>query len=365
VAHRDATLDFRFAAQTYVNEQAVQYQVRLAGLEDDWRTPDVPQARYAALPSGDYRFEARARYPGMPFGPVAVYAFEVLPPWWRTWWCLSLEILAGAGLVVLVTSLRFRTLALQKERLASLVDKATGDLVSANHALEKANLALQAQSLTDPLTNLHNRRFLSVVVDDDLAKVQRSYRDWRPGQPLPNNDLIFLMVDLDRFKTINDTFGHPVGDKVLQVVAQALRKAARETDGVIRWGGEEFLVLARNSTRAEAQFMAERIRSIVAEQELVLDSGEVLKWTCSVGYAAYPFSLDDLTWLGWERVVELADACLYLAKRAGRMGRRRGPRRPGPCRPQRPAALGTRRAGGGGGRRDPHQQARRQEEEGG
>ena len=64
--------------------------------------------------------------------------------------------------------------------------------------------------------------------------------------------------------------------------------------------------------------MAERIRSFVAEQELVLDSGEVLKWTCSVGYAAYPFCLDDLTWLGWERVVELADACLYLAKRAGR-----------------------------------------------
>ncbi len=318
VPHRDATVEFRFASQTFVDEKAVLYQVRLVGLEDDWRTTDVPQARYAALPGGWYRFEARAAYPGMPFGSVASYAFEVLPPWWRTWWFMSLEVLAAAGAVTLLMNWRFRTLARQKERLAAMVEKATGDLLKANHALEKANLALKAQSLSDPLTNLHNRRFLSVVVDDDIAKVQRSYRDWTAGQVLPNNDLLFLMVDLDHFKIVNDTHGHHVGDLVLQKVAQTLRRAARETDGIIRWGGEEFLVLARNSTRAEASLMAERIRSLMAEQEVVLETGEVIRWTCSVGYAAYPFSLDDITWMGWERVVEIADACLYMAKRAGR-----------------------------------------------
>lgn len=318
LGHADATLEFRFASPTYINEKAVLYQVRLAGLEDDWRSTDVPQARYAALPGGTYTFEVRAAYPGMPFGPAAAYAFEVLPPWWRTWWFLSLEILAAMGIVSLVMNWRFRTLARQKERLAALVEKATGDLLKVNHALEKANLALKAQSLSDPLTGLHNRRFLSVVVDDDTAKVQRSYRDWTPGQALPNNDLLFLMVDLDHFKVVNDTFGHHVGDQVLARVAQVLRRAARETDGVIRWGGEEFLVLARNSTRAEAPILAERIRSLMAEQKLVLETGEEVRWTCSVGYAAYPFCLQDTTWIGWEKVVEIADACLYLAKRAGR-----------------------------------------------
>ena len=318
VRHRDATLEFRFAAPTFVNEKEVQYQVRLVGLEDDWRTTDVPQARYVALPGGAYRFEVRAAYPGAAFGPPAGYPFRVLPPWWRTWWCLALEILAGLGLASLATNRRLATLARQKERLAGMVEQATRDLLKANQALEKANVALKSQSLSDPLTSLHNRRFLAMVVDDDIAKVQRSYRDWTAGQPLPNNDLVFLMVDLDHFKAVNDTYGHHVGDQVLEIVANALRKAARETDGVIRWGGEEFLVMARNSTRAEAPLLAERIRSLMAEQRLTLESGEVLRWTCSVGYACYPFALEDLAWLGWERVVEIADACLYLAKRGGR-----------------------------------------------
>jgi len=109
-----------------------------------------------------------------------------------------------------------------------------------------------------------------------------------------------------------------MGDRVLEVVAGALRKAARETDAVIRWGGEEFLIMARNSSRGEAGLMAERIRSIMEEQEYLLESGERIRWTCSVGYAAFPFQLEDPTWMGWERVVEVADACLYLAKKSGR-----------------------------------------------
>lgn len=318
VPHRDATVEFAFASQTYVNEKAVRYQVRLDGLEDDWRTTDLPVARYAALPGGTYRFLVRAAYPGMAWGPVSSCAFDVLPPWWRTWWFLSLEVLAGGAALTAYIHWRLRSLARQRSRLSGLVERATADLLKANQALEKANLALKAQSLSDPLTGLHNRRFLSVVVDDDTAKVHRSYRDWEPGQPLPNNDLIFLMVDLDHFKDVNDTHGHAVGDRVLEQVAQTLRRAARESDAVIRWGGEEFLVMARDSTRTEAPAMAERIRGFMAEQSLRLDNGDVLRWTCSVGYASYPFSLQDLPWLGWERVVEVADACLYMAKRAGR-----------------------------------------------
>jgi diguanylate cyclase (GGDEF)-like protein len=320
VPHRDATLAFRFASPTYVDEKAVQYQVRLSGLEDDWRATDVPQARYAALPGGRYRFEARAAYPGGTFGPPASFAFEVLPPWWGTWWFLALEILAALGAMSVIMTWRLNSLARQKERLAALVEKATGDLVKANHALEKANLALKAQSLSDPLTNLHNRRFLSVVVEEDTAKVQRAYREAPPGVSLANGDLVFLMVDLDHFKAVNDTHGHHVGDLVLQQVARTLRKAARETDGVVRWGGEEFLVLARDASRVEAPAMAERIRSLMELQSLTLESGEVLRWTCSVGFAVYPFCLDDQSWLGWEKVVDIADACLYLAKRGGRNG---------------------------------------------
>jgi diguanylate cyclase (GGDEF)-like protein len=329
VRHRDATVEFRFAAQSYVNEKAVAYQVRLEGLEEDWRGTDVPQARYAALPAGDYRFEVRAAYPGRPFSPPVSYPFRVLPPWWATWWCRFLEALALVGLAGYVVRWRTRSLAQQKERLAGLVDQATADLVKANRALEEANLALQAQSLSDPLTGLHNRRYLSVVVDDDLAKVQRAYRAGKPGTAIPNGDLVFFVVDLDHFKEINDRLGHRTGDRVLELTAKALRKAARETDAVVRWGGEEFLVMARGASRAEAPLMAERIRAAMAAQALSLDSGERLAWTCSIGYAAYPFSLEDPGWMGWEKVVEIADACLYLAKRGGRDGWAGAEARPG------------------------------------
>ena len=318
LSHRDGTLEFHFSSPTYLDERAVLYQVRLRGLEEEWRTTEVPQARYATLPAGRYRFEVRAAYPGQPWGPVASYGAQVLGPWWRSWW---FELLGGAaflGLVALFLRWRLRTLAHQKARLAALVEQRTVDLSHANLALEQANLALKAQSLADPLTGLHNRRFLSVVVDDDVASAARAYRDALPGVMLPNQDLVFFLVDLDQFKLVNDHHGHPVGDQVLIKVASALRQAARDTDAVIRWGGEEFLIMARKSSRFEAHLMAERITSIMAEQELLLDSGEVLRWTCSVGYAAYPFDLQDPAWVGWELLMEVVDACLYLAKRSGR-----------------------------------------------
>jgi len=159
-----------------------------------------------------------------------------------------------------------------------------------------------------------------VVVDEDLATVARAYRDAAKGKVLPNQDLVFFMVDLDHFKLLNDQYGHAVGDRALELAARALRKAARETDAIIRWGGEEFLVMARNSSRAEAHLLAGRICTLMAEQELVLDSGEILKWNCSVGFASLPFQVEDPGWIGWERVVEIADACLYLAKKGGRNG---------------------------------------------
>jgi diguanylate cyclase (GGDEF)-like protein len=339
LAHRDATLDFHFASPTFLDERAVIYQVRLVGLEDEWRATEVPQARYTALPGGKYRFEVRAAYPGQMFGPVASYWVEILGPWWSSWWFVGLCLLAAAGLVAAFLRWRLRALAHQRSRLAALVEQRTADLLKANHALEKANLALRAQSLTDPLTGLHNRRFLSMVVDEDVATVARAYRDGPPGEFLANQDLVFFLVDLDNFKLVNDLHGHPVGDQVLVKVASALRQAARETDAVVRWGGEEFLIMARNSSRSEASLLAERITTIMAAQEVLLDSGEVLKWTCSVGFAAFPFQLDDPGWIGWERLMEIVDACLYQAKRSGRNGWVGAAARPGLARTPHSARL--------------------------
>jgi diguanylate cyclase (GGDEF)-like protein len=317
IRHRDAALEFHFAAPTFVDESAVQYQVRLIGLEDEWRDTEVFQARYAGLAGGRYRFEVRARYGAGEFGPAEGFPFEILPPWWRAGWFTSLMFLAGAAAIYLAVHLRLGSLARHKARLEALVADRTLDLQKANEALFQANDSLKSLSLTDPLTGLRNRRYLTMIIGDEVAAVQRNYHGvgW---QFLPNADLIFFMIDLDHFKKVNDRFGHTIGDQVLQATSAELQRGARAVDAIIRWGGEEFLLVARATSRSEAPAMAERMRAAMADQSLVLESGEVVKWTCSIGFASLPFNPADPQWLGWERTVALADACLYVAKESGR-----------------------------------------------
>jgi diguanylate cyclase (GGDEF)-like protein len=134
----------------------------------------------------------------------------------------------------------------------------------------------------------------------------------------PGKDLVFFMVDLDHFKEVNDRHGHAGGDAVLVQMQERLREVFRESDYLIRWGGEEFLVLARATHRDEAKVVAERIRRAVADREFVLPDGSRVQKTCSIGFACFPFLPGAPRLISWSEVVELADQGLYLAKRSGR-----------------------------------------------
>jgi diguanylate cyclase (GGDEF)-like protein len=315
---RDASAEFAFASPSFVDEASLQFQVRLVGLEEAWRTTELRQVGYASLPGGRYRFEVRARHPGGSFGTIDGLSFDVRTAWWRSPWFVALAGLLAVGLGAAGMLWRVRAIARQRDRLESVVTQRTGELQRANAKLAEANQSLQELSLTDPLTGLHNRRYLSLILPHDVARVQRLYKDAAPDEPLPNQDLVFCMVDLDHFKRVNDTFGHAAGDVVLRQTAAVLRRAAREADIVIRWGGEEFLVVARGASREDASALAERVRAQTARQVLRLESGSEVRWTCSVGFAALPFHWRHPDWLDWDRVVAVADACLYAAKHAGR-----------------------------------------------
>jgi diguanylate cyclase (GGDEF)-like protein len=246
-----------------------------------------------------------------------------LPPWLALpggavgWAWLAAAFLAGMLVAGLVAWLRLRSAGRARTQLEAQVSGMTRDLERANRTAQDALAAIENENFTDPLTELRNRRYLSAVIKADVAKVQRVYRDAGPGL-LPNQDLVFFMVDLDHFSRINDFYGAALGDQVLLGVSQALRRIVRETDSVIRWGGEEFLLVARNTSRHEAPEIAERIRTVIAGLSVESASGEVLRWTCCVGFAAFPFQTVDFGWLGWDRVVEICDACLYVAKKSGR-----------------------------------------------
>jgi diguanylate cyclase (GGDEF)-like protein len=205
----------------------------------------------------------------------------------------------------------------QNQRNAALVVAAVFGVVGFamyRRRLESARLA-QRLSVTDTLTGLKNRRYVLQTIGADLAASDRRIAGRTPGE---DGDLVFYLIDIDHFKAINDRLGHEAGDKVLVQLATALSKACRAADTVARWGGEEFLVIGRFTTRHTAAVNAERIRRTFESCVIDVGGGRTVRCTCSVGYASYPFLPNDVRALTWEQVVALADDGLYLAKQRGR-----------------------------------------------
>jgi diguanylate cyclase (GGDEF)-like protein len=316
---RDLPLTCTFTAPSFLDGGRTRLEVRLEGYEDAWRTTTAKESRYTGLPPGRYTFQVRASSGAGPTGPTASLAFTVLPPWWRTWWAGLGFAATGAFLVGGLVRWRTRWLEGRNRALDALVRVRTEDLSSSNRALVEANRALAEASMVDALTGLRNRRFLAFHLPEEVARVQRSYRTARKFERLPRGeDLLFFLVDLDHFKSVNDTYGHAAGDAVLRQTADVLREACRESDTVARWGGEEFLVVARRTDRGSARVVAQNIRERMAAHPFDIGEGRTLHRTCSVGFAPLPFFPGDAEALGWEQVLELADQCLYAAKESGR-----------------------------------------------
>jgi diguanylate cyclase (GGDEF)-like protein len=170
--------------------------------------------------------------------------------------------------------------------------------------VDAARLASEL-SVTDALTGLKNRRFVQQTIEADAASaVRRARTD-------PDGGLVFILLDVDHFKTVNDTHGHKAGDAILAGMAAVLRATCRASDTIARWGGEEFLIVCRATPPRDGAVLAERIRAAVEAQTFA----NGLTVTRSIGLAALPFEGRELT---WEQAVALADRALYESKRAGR-----------------------------------------------
>ena len=181
--------------------------------------------------------------------------------------------------------------------------------------LNEANARLETASQTDPLTGLRNRRYLANQIPADLAFYERERM--RTGRA---DTLLFALVDIDHFKRVNDTYGHAAGDKVLQQVSCVLTRLVRSGDYVVRWGGEEFLLVLRPVAREFVPVLGERLRAAVEEHEYDVGDGSALSVTCSIGLAEYPMFMEGQQTPGWEEMLELADAALYWVKANGRNG---------------------------------------------
>jgi diguanylate cyclase (GGDEF)-like protein len=174
--------------------------------------------------------------------------------------------------------------------------------------------ALRRESLTDPLTGLHNRRFLVTHLQHEVPKVLREFRDRGPAASGAGADLLLLLVDVDHFKEINDRHSHSAGDRVLTRIAETLAAHIRESDLAVRWGGDEFLIVSRSFQRAGAADYAEKLRAAVGTMGTAMAGEGGPACTASVGYALFPFLPHEPGALTWEQTLELADHALHLSK---------------------------------------------------
>ena len=293
---RGFTLDF--AALDYTAPGRNLYRHRLEGFDERWihATGAQPSLTYTNLSPGTYTLRVQATNRAGVWSPHELRMRVVVQPaFYETGWFRATMVLLALALAYGAYRLRLRRLHARERHLERLVATRTSELADAYARIELA-------SLTDPLTKLHNRRYLEQSIDADVELARR-------GQ----GDLVFLLVDLDHFKSVNDTWGHAAGDAVLIQTAGVLRATFRASDHLVRWGGEEFLIVARFIDRRSGPELAEKLRAAIAAHEFTLPDGTTLRRTCSIGFAAFPFGE-----ASWEQVVDLADGALYKAKRGGR-----------------------------------------------
>ena len=202
---------------------------------------------------------------------------------------LPYRVAAQAGEVYPLEDLHNRN-----RQLEALIESRTRELEDANRRLEKL-------SRMDGLTGIANRRSFDRMLAQEWSRAQRA-----------SAPLSLIMLDVDHFKHFNDHYGHPAGDKVIQLVAEVVREVIRESDIAGRYGGEEFVVLLPDVDKIGARLFAERLRQLV--EALVVDyEGQEIRFTISLGVADLGQRTQD-----HQQLIDWADRALYQSKHGGR-----------------------------------------------
>jgi len=281
-------LEFHFTAPSFVAPEQLHFRYRLEGYDDDWVEGGTRRvAYYTNLPPGRYTFRVEARNEdGVASTAIPRVVLRLRPHFWQTRWFLALAVLAALALVLAVHRLRLRMVqrALREEMLRDL-------------------------SLQDDLTGLYNRRGLITLAEQLIREAERDRRGF---------DVVF--ADLDGLKGINDTLGHPEGDRAIRDAARIIRATFRESDVVARLGGDEFAVLVLHDPPVQAgeravEAAVGRLREALARHNA--EEERPYDLSLSLGFSGFdPAAPQDI-----EALLESADQQMYVQKRAKRLAR--------------------------------------------
>jgi diguanylate cyclase (GGDEF)-like protein len=290
------SLAVEFSALDFTAPERNRYAYRLDGFDRDWIATDANRrlAAYTNLPPGRYTLRLRGtnRDGVWTAGDLAI-PVTVRAAWYQTVWFTAAAALLGLCLIAALVRSRTAYLRRRQAELERQIAERTADLRAANARLFEL-------ATVDPLTGCANRRHF-IERAHDLIALSR-----RPGSPIS-----LLIIDLDEFKRVNDTYGHPTGDEVLRMVSTVGRGLIRNTDLLGRIGGEEFALLMPNTDADGAKLFAERLREAIRAARTEVE-GTILSITISLGLAE--LRRDET----FDQLYARADAALYAAKEAGR-----------------------------------------------
>ncbi len=297
-AQRERGLSVEFAALDFGMPADRRYAYRLDGFDPDWidTDPTIRRANYTNLPPGNYTLRMRSTLADGNGTVRADFPVHVEPAWHEQTVVRLLEAALAIAAIALVMRARTSLLRKRQLELETLVEARTSELRAIQARLE-------TMAYADALTGLPNRR----LFNDELRRM--AAQSQRDGEPFG-----LLLIDLDKFKAVNDSLGHDAGDALLVSAAQRLPNAVRATDKVVRLGGDEFAVLlAACVDGAAIAEICERIVAAMAQP--VLFKAHSLQISASVGAAVFMPRVSDV-----EAVYKAADVALYRTKQAGRNG---------------------------------------------
>ncbi|MGA7524554.1 MAG: GGDEF domain-containing protein [Acidobacteriaceae bacterium] len=292
-------LEIQFAVPASGASNRLRY--RLLGLDAQWREAGKdPEILHYHLAPGRYEFDFQAESGRLRGSIVESIPITVTAPYWQTARVRTLCVMFLLILILLLHRLRVGYLSKHNRKLQEAVTQTRAELTLTARTARDAQEALKEQALKDGLTGMWNRRAIFALLE---REVFRARRDRCP--------VTLVMIDLDLFKNINDTYGHPAGDEVLREAASRLAEVMRPYDSIGRYGGEEFLVILPSCSPQNGVQRAEEFRRAIAARPVFTAAGQ-LTVTCSVGVAAYDEAMPPAD------LIHRADEALYRAKRLGR-----------------------------------------------
>jgi len=289
---RDA-IEIALSAPLYRLRSAMRIEYRVVGFDDRWTAAPPGVIRLTGLPPGSYRFEARVndRELGVE-SPADGFGFDIAPPWWRTPLAYVIAAIVALAAGMLAHRWRVRQVMRRAVALEALVRQRTREL-------EESRAQLQELASRDGLTGAWNRRAVMEILERELGRAKRD------GLPMT-----LLLADIDHFKRINDTFGHPAGDAVLREFVKRLTATVRPYDALGRYGGEEFIVVMPGLDAPGEPRRLEALHAVIAAEPMP----QVGRVTCSFGVVTLTPGMQ----ADGDELIAMADRALYRAKENGR-----------------------------------------------